>query len=168
MHTKGDGSCLFHAALIGISGFDNVSDQLRYFSAIELGINADTYPKTFTEKSFVYVSDDYGEAAKRITKADGWCGSGAWAFMALSSVIKRDIYSVYPRMNGIIDKSAHILDTIFSPQKRLIRQPIYIMWSRVGEQEKGQDWRPNRFIPLMEVENETSNVIGAEEKQNPM
>ena len=165
VHTKGDGSCLFHAASIGLSGFDIVSDQLRYFSAIELGINADTYQKQFLEKNFVYVSDDYGEATKRITKCDGWCG--AWVFMALSSVIKRDICSVYPRMNGMIDKCAQILDTIFSPKERLIRQHIYIMWSRVDEQEKDQDWRPNHFIPFMEVENETSNAIDAKENQKP-
>ena len=56
VHTKGDDSCLFHAASIGMSGFDNVSDQLRYFSAIELGINADTYQKQFLEKiSFMFM-----------------------------------------------------------------------------------------------------------------
>ena len=53
-------------------------------------------------------------------------------------------------MNGMINKCAQILDTIFSPKERLIHQPIYIMWSRVDEQEKGQDWSPNHFIPLME------------------
>ena len=42
-------------------------------------------------------------------------------------------------MNGMIDKCAQILDTIFSPKERLIHQPIYIMWSLVDEQEKGQD-----------------------------
>ena len=51
-------------------------------------------------------------------------------------------------MNGMIDKCAQILDTIFSPKVRLIHQPIYIMWSRVDEQEKGQNWRPNPFISL--------------------
>ena len=68
-------------------------------------------------------------------------------------------------MNGMIDKCAQILDTIFSPKERLIHQPIYIMWSLVDEQEKGQDWRPNHFIPLLEVENETSNAIDAKENQ---
>ena len=42
-----------------------------------------------------------------------------------------------------------------------------MMWSRVDEQEKGQDWRPNHFIPLMAVENETSNAIDPKENQNP-
>ena len=41
------------------------------------------------------------------------------------------------------------------------------MWSRIGEQEKGLDWRPNHFIPLMEVENETSSAIDVKENQRP-
>ena len=77
--------------------------------------------------------------------------------MALSSVLQREIRSVYPAMNGVLDKCVGILNTTLCPRianKKRSFESIYLMWTRAeGKLESGNEfrtWVPNHFVPLVE------------------
>jgi len=63
--------------------------------------------------------------------------------MALSSVIRRDIISIYPKFSET--KIRALLDSTIRPRVEVnVIDPISILWSRAG----GLDARPNsRFAP---------------------
>ena len=58
-----------------------------------------------------FVSSDYGEAFKECA-VDG-AFSSAWTMQATATVVQRNIVSIYPALNGVLDKSVGILNTTF-------------------------------------------------------
>ena len=76
--------------------------------------------------------------------------SGSWQIAALANVIHRDIESVYPKLNGILDSAARMLNITFEAQTKQSRQKVYIMWSHVRLPRKDHIWTPLHFVPLVE------------------
>ena len=156
--TPSDGACLFHSVSIALTGHTGMSNQLRYFTAIEIGRNHQFYKRQFRERNLFLVSLDFEEECKLICNLYGW--SGAWTLMAISSVVKRDIVSVYPHVNGPLDRYARLLDTIFTPIERKIHCSIYVVWTCKGNRQRW--WTANHFVPLIEMD-EHRNIIYIDE-----
>ena len=65
-------------------------------------------------------------------------------------------------MNGFIDGAA-----MFPPLDRHIKQPIYIMWSRMGGKIEGHEWRPNHFVPLLHDDRKNGPTICLDDDSPP-
>jgi hypothetical protein len=60
------------------------------------------------------------------------------------------ILSIYPPVNGLLDKTVSILHRTFNPNKDCWpRPPIVLMWSNVSRPRTGVTWLPNNFVPLL-------------------
>ena len=74
---------------------------------------------------------------------------------ALSSVVGRELVSVYPAMNGLLDKCLGILNTVLVPTiptSRRSGERIYVMWTRMAgtiPHPPDRIWMPNHFVPLI-------------------
>ena len=74
-----------------------------------------------------------------------------WALCGLSSVIRRQIRSVYPRsINGDSDAVALTLNTLLSPRISCDQvEPVVIMWTRSDPPNSRGMWLCNHFVPLV-------------------
>ena len=124
-------------------------------------MNKDIYWPIFHQHRFDDVSPTFKEACEDITSDHGF--SSAWTCLALSDVIRRDIISVYPRVNGPLDMTARILDTTFSPREKAFREPVVIMWTSGSPPQKGKSWTPNHFVPLVDGPATNVQIISDEE-----
>ncbi len=76
--------------------------------------------------------------------------SSAWTIDVAASVLGTKILSIYPPVNGLLDKTVSILHRTFSPNKDCLpRPPIVLMWSNVSRPRTGVTWLPNHFVPLL-------------------
>ena len=74
------------------------------------------------------VSLSYEEACKNAVKNGSF--SSVCLLHAAAGVLQQPIHSVYPNINGILDKTALILNHILLPKKGLQKKKsICIMWS---------------------------------------
>ena len=152
IRVMGDGNCLFNSVSVALFGSESASMRLRYFTAIELGVNQESLKKEFISKKFHYVTEDFEEACKNVCTVGGF--SCAWTLMALCNVIKREIVCLYPRINGPFDEVAKILDTTFTPSEVKSKSKVYIMWTSSFTPVLGRTWLPNHFVPLENVNGE--------------
>ena len=144
----GDGNCLFSAVSVALTGHTELANVLRQQTAIELAINGTYYKRKHSEKSFSIVSPSYKVACRDAAKNYNY--SSAWTIQALSTVIGRDIVSIYPTVNGVADKTVPILHTTIEPRNKLSRQQLHIMWSSTMSPPPVGIWTPNHFVPLIE------------------
>ena len=114
IRVKGHGNCLFNSISVALSGTEENATRLRYFASIQLGLNRDEYKEEFMRRNFQCVTEDYSEACLNISKKGGF--SCAWTLMCLSDVTERKIVCLYPRMNGLFDPVAKILDSTYTPR----------------------------------------------------
>ena len=82
--------------------------------------------------------------------------SSIYTAQGLSSVIGREIVSVYPAINGMLDSCVRVLNTIVSPRiqrsNRRSRDRVYVLWTRMNgpfPQPQGTTWLPNHLVPLI-------------------
>ncbi len=85
------------------------------------------YEAKHQETGLWLVSRDYEQAFKDCA-LDGFFSS-AWTMQAAATVLKRDIVSIYPTLNGVLDRCVPILNTTFQPRTKSTGHPVYIMWS---------------------------------------
>ncbi|CAB4015459.1 Hypothetical predicted protein [Paramuricea clavata] len=82
--------------------------------------------------------------------------SSIFTMQALSSVIGREIVSVYPAINGLLDKCLSILNIVLLPRistSRRCGSRIFLLWTRMAgpiPQPRGRTWIPDHFVPLIE------------------
>ena len=114
--TTGDGNCLFNAVFQCLTGSEVISTKLRYFTAVKLGTNHHKYKDECVRREFCWVAEDFSDACKAATTRGSF--SSAWTLMALADVISANIISVYPRMNGPLDRVARILDVTFYSERK--------------------------------------------------
>ena len=77
-----------------------------------------------------------------------WSSLAHW--MALATVIKTPIFSVYPNANIALRSLMHgLVHPRLSAPAHV--SPIYILWSRVGnlDNRQGAVFQPNHFVPLV-------------------
>ena len=78
--------------------------------------------------------------------------SSAWTIIAAANVSGCPIQSVYPPMNGILDKTVGILNRTFQPiSAAKTHDCITVMWTRTQLEFSGI-WLPNHFLPLMNID----------------
>ncbi|KAK3611959.1 hypothetical protein CHS0354_011617 [Potamilus streckersoni] len=65
--------------------------------------------------------------------------------LALSTVIGLPIQTLYPAMNGPLDKAPEVLTKLFSPDAN--KEPFTIVWSRMGPVQR-PIWTANHFVPV--------------------
>ncbi|MES1921772.1 hypothetical protein MHBO_003303 [Bonamia ostreae] len=68
---------------------------------------------------------------------------------ACASVISRSIKSVYPPVNGILDLSVSILNTVFPPRGLKSRHTVTLLWFNCSLSHIPGKWSPNHFVPLL-------------------
>ena len=112
-------------------------------------VNKDLYEKKHKNTSVKFVSPDYRTAVRECA-IDGKFSS-AWTIDAAASVLGTKILSIYPPVNGLLDKTVSILHRTFNPNKDCSpRPPIVLMWSNVSRPGTGVGtWLPNHFVPLL-------------------
>lgn len=111
-------------------------------------INEDLYVKRHQKTGIMLVSPDYPIAVRDCANDQAF--SSAWTINAAASVLRTKIVSVYPPVNGLLDKTISILHTTFNPNKDcLAGSPIFIMWSSCSRPRTGITWTPNHFTPLL-------------------
>jgi hypothetical protein len=115
--------------------------------------NRRRYLKNPNTDKFTSLSSTYDQAVADCLMHNGY--SCIWTLLALSSVLRRRIVSMYPYINGDNDEFAKLANTTIDPvegQYHLIgHEPLHIMWTRTG-QNIGQIWIPNHFVALFENE----------------
>ena len=98
----GDGNCFFHALSIAIAGDTSLTTELRVRTCIEMVTNRNSYVKKHKDSGIKFVSPDYLEAVKDCSR-DG-VYSSAWTIDAAATVMERKIRSIYPPVNGLLDR----------------------------------------------------------------
>jgi hypothetical protein len=122
---------MFNSASVAIGGNETMSCELRVRTCIELNLNFEFYQTHFHYENFKLVYDL--EEASLECAIDGEYSS-IFAMQALASVLGREIMSVYPAMNGMLDKSISILNVVLHPRISTFRNKskdrLYLMWNR--------------------------------------
>ena len=146
-YVSGDGSCLYNAVALALTGTENCSKQLRYQVAIELGLHEEYYKRELSARNMTMFCGTFFDACKDASSNDRM--SEIWHIMALCNVINRTIISIYPAVNGATDYANTIVNTEFHPRTRSRRKPITIMWTSMSYPVSGKMWTPNHFVPLL-------------------
>ncbi|XP_069159457.1 vertnin-like [Procambarus clarkii] len=128
VRVKGDGNCLFNAISLAVCGDETRSGEIRARTTIEIIDQCDWYMSQHDNTDLNLVSPDFNEVC--LYSAIPGKDSSVMTMYAASSVVNREIISVYPSVNGMLDKCIGILNTKIIPRCEGYRQdPIYIMWS---------------------------------------
>ena len=128
--------------------------ELRVRTSVELVLNFEYYKNHHQYRDFMRVSPDLEEACRMCALDRKY--SSIFTMQALSSVIGREIVSVYPAINGLLDKCLSILNTVLLPRistSRRCGSRIFLLWTRMAgpiPQPRGRTWIPDHFVPLIE------------------
>ncbi|KAJ7391189.1 hypothetical protein OS493_019320 [Desmophyllum pertusum] len=144
----GDGNCLFNSASINLVGNEDLSVILRLLTAAELYLHANFYANhprynqpdmTMSEASklMVSLSVDISNGRDRLValrqQAMSTCKNKQWAglveMMALSTVTRNTVYSVYPNASPAMRPLFHGLIEPRIAQDASCSSICYIMWS---------------------------------------
>ena len=154
IHVTGDGNCLFNSVSVVVQGNEALASELRVQTCIELVLNFAYYKNHSLYQDFRLVLPDLVRACQMC--ATDYEFSSIFTVQGLSSVIGREIVSVYPAINGMLDQCVRILNTIVSPriqtQRHRCRDRVYVMWTQIGgcfPQPQGKTWLPDHFVPLI-------------------
>ncbi|CAC5358205.1 unnamed protein product [Mytilus coruscus] len=80
---------------------------------------------------------------------------GIWQMFALSSVLKRPIFSVYPKKgNPVVRKDLHMR---IESRNEVSSIPLYIMWTTTRKNMPNAHWVPNHFVPVLQIQHQTTN-----------
>ena len=152
-YVTGDGNCLFNSVSVVICGNESMTCKLRVRTCIELVLNFEYYKNHHQFQDFIRVSPDLEEACRMCAVDLEY--SSVFVMQALSSVIGREIVSVYPAMNGLLDNCLSILNTVIVPRISTSRRKdgrIYLLWTKmVGPipHPRYKTWTPDHFVPLI-------------------
>ena len=195
--SKADGNCLYNSASIAIYGSDELCNILRLLVAGELYVNANYYAchphfqTPFAQTHYSHhgifaltLSCDYKDFGNKENivrqEAIATCTPQKWGaflqIMALSTVLGRPLFSVYPPVHNSIRAVLH--GKVFPrPQQRLQREfreahsspreTIYIMFTRDSNLNSmsGVAFQPNHFVPLFPAKHrEVKSFLFAEDE----
>ena len=173
-----NGNCLYNSASIILNGNENLSLLLRLLTAVELYKNAPFYathpnlPEAASDcglpeislfiqclsESGLKVFEDKKDRIEAVKgEAIAGCRDKKWSvmmhLMALSTVIGRPIFSLYPECNTNTRLLCHkeILPRDYGTKKRDISvNTAMILWSRDSnlDNRPGSWYEPNHFVPI--------------------
>ena len=117
---------------------------------MEMATNKILYLKKHKDSGFALVSPSYSEALKDCLKDGSY--SSAYTINAAATVLGTKIISLYPPVNGLMDKAFTILNRTFHPSTaKKPRAFIVIMWTSTCRPRQSTIWTPNHFSPLLLV-----------------
>ena len=74
--------------------------------------------------------------------------------------------SVYPAMNGMLNKSINILNVVLHPRISTFRYKskdrLYVMWTRSSgtlPRQRNRTWFPNHFVPLVQQDIQEVEIL---------
>ncbi|XP_039247589.2 uncharacterized protein LOC120325535 [Styela clava] len=146
LKTTADGNCLFNAVSLLLNDSEDMANELRTRTCIEMVNNEDEYIQSDMGRVVCHVSPDYREACVDCTRIGAF--SSAWTIMALSNIIKRQVNMLYPPVNGTRDLYPKFLSNCIKPRE-IVGVDLWIMWTTT-ELTMTSDWIPNHFVPLVE------------------
>jgi hypothetical protein len=154
-----------------------MGDEMRVRIIIESSVYKDAYlNQTLLErgaeetndslaKTYAFYSDEYSNEALsdgqieriyeneivKITRNKSYMG--IWHIFALSSVLCRNIFSVYPTLgNQNVRKDLHRL---IKPREVICSETSYIMWTTTRKDMTRKNWIPNHFVTLLPIDQPT-------------
>ncbi|KAL3876254.1 hypothetical protein ACJMK2_034122 [Sinanodonta woodiana] len=86
--------------------------------------------------------------------------SSIWTVIALSTIIGLPIQTLYPAMNGPLDRAPEVLTKLFSPDTN--KEPLTILWSRMGPGQRPM-WTANHFVPVFKHDTTEDRVENTEQ-----
>ncbi len=154
LHVTGDGNCLFNSVSVALQGNEAMASELRVRTCIYLVLSFPYYKNHHNYEDFRLVSPDLVRVCQMC--ATDYEFSYIFTAQGLVSVIGRDIVSVYPAINGMLDNCVRLLNTIVSPKLGTLRQKcrdrVCVMWTKMAgpfPHPQGRIWLPNHFVPLI-------------------
>ena len=140
-----DGSCLFNAISLALTGAEKSSPQLRLQALLYLVRNFEQLDKMVDSPS--RCSPNVMETILNCLKEGGF--SSHFTIVALSNVIGRPIDVLYPSIGDLTEYSK-ILTKVYMPFEYLTLDPIYIMWTTLDVNPLSGQWKFNHFVPLVQ------------------
>lgn len=146
-YVQDNGSCLFNAVSVDLSGTETLSTELRVRTCIEMVTKKDIYTSMPNANKLLWVSPNYITSTFDCAHARGW--SSIWTFYALAEVIGTTIKSVYPPLNGGQDIYYKTLNLEATPRNNMHpNDMVTILWTR-STSHKGSMWVANHFSPII-------------------
>ena len=182
VNATANGNCLFNSASIVLTGNESLSGILRLLTVAELFAHSEFYANHPQISQFsqaciysssaifnIFLSDDSATgvykgnqenarlAIEVLAKATAkpYIFSSQFHILALASVIRMPIFSVYPdipgmsairnAMHGVCYPRQMLVDGLTSCQQV---DRIHIMWTTAAQKQM-RGWRPNHFVPLL-------------------
>ncbi|CAC5372461.1 unnamed protein product [Mytilus coruscus] len=103
------------------------------------------------------IEDIFEQEIMKVRKSKSFMG--IWQMFALSNVLKRLIFSVYPKKgNPVVRRDLH------RQRRRRIESrnevssiPLYIMWTTTRKDMPNAHWIPNHYVPVLQIQHQTKN-----------
>lgn len=167
----GDGNCLPRCGSLLAYGSEAYHLEIRLRIAIELILHRESYldsvylsrglpaGEEMTPEQIAHVSESYlgqhltpsvvaqifSNEINQTLKKDEYMG--IWQLFALSSVIGKPIFSVYPHRGNLNQRKE--MHRLLLPREETIQDPAFIMWSSCREEMLPEYWIPNHFVVLL-------------------
>jgi hypothetical protein len=120
-------------------------------TCLELVSRRTNYVTHETAADIFLLSPDYDRAVRLCATEGGH--SCMWTIFGLASVLRRQIISVYPKINSYCDDGfdAAVLAnrSLFPLSDAFHLKPLPIMWTRVSG-DGLSPWTPSHFVPLVD------------------
>lgn len=147
-----DNNSLFSAVSVALCGSEKLATELRVRCCIEMVVYEAFYK---WQKNYMLLSacaPEYPESCINCATLNE--DSCVWTLSALASVVRRPIRSVYPAVNGKMDRAVEPLNAVFHPRNKVDEgEELKIFWSsskKIDSLPAGT-WIPDIFVPLIDV-----------------
>lgn len=133
--------CIEFGAPFRISTTSNYwqATELRLRTALELVEHKNFYVDQGKASHLDLCSEDIEKTIEDCPVIGNF--SSPWSMHAASSVVCKPITSIYPVVNGPMDKCIVLLNRTFQPRVKSVKHPLKIMWS--GPMSRNGTWVPN-------------------------
>ena len=184
VNVVGDGNCLPYTGSIHGFGNDQHGIEMRVRIIVEAVMHKDQYlSQSYLErghigigskdltKAFALYSDEYTPPnelkendieniyKKEIMKIRrNKTFMGIWQIFALSSVLSRPIFSIYPKLGNKNVRSD--LHRVFEPQEKKSSATSYVMWSSTRKDLTTANSIPNHFVAVLPITTNEPVVLG--------
>jgi hypothetical protein len=135
---------LFKTLSVAIAGDESRAEELYVRTLIELS----GHGKTIYEAEYRTSIDCLIHVERKNTEFKKLVSY----IQAAATVLKKNIMSVYPAVNGNSDKFVEALNRKFTPRGKHPGNPrpsVYIMWTSTSQPKDKSSWIPNSFVPLL-------------------
>ena len=149
--TTKDNNSLFSAVSVMLTGNEKLTTELRVRCCIEMVVYEDFYKWQDKFSLLSKCAPDYVESCLNCATPNE--DSCVWTLSALASVVRRDIKSIYPPVNGKIDRAIQTLNTVFIPRNKVDDGEILkVFWSSSKQTNLTPgSWVPDVFVPLVNM-----------------